>query len=152
MAACLGLGYSLAYVIGVGISFRRLQKTLPDLALRPVLALIVRTALAAAPAALAAWLIVRVLDADSQLVRAAALAIAGVVAVGLYAVVARLLKIREVTDIVSTVLRRGRGGGPPTPVDVGAPTNRVAEEASEAQEAVETAGDGESTAMWTNRR
>ena len=150
VAACLGLGYSLAYVIGVGISFRRLQKTLPDLALRPVLALIVRTALAAAPAALAAWLIVRVLDADSQLVRAAALAIAGIVAVGLYAVAARLLKIREVTDIVSTVLRRGRGGGPPTPVDVGAPTNLVAEEASEAQEAVETAGDVESTAMWTN--
>ena len=129
MAAGLALGYSLAYVLGVGISFRRLQKTLPDLALRPILALIGRTLLAAAPAALAAWLILRVLDADSQLLRALALAVAGVVAVVLYAVVARLLRIREVTDIVGTVLRRGRGGGPGTPpsgpTDDGNPTATV---------------------------
>ncbi|HKO33795.1 MAG TPA: murein biosynthesis integral membrane protein MurJ, partial [Candidatus Limnocylindria bacterium] len=150
VAAGLALGYSLAYVIGVGISFRRLQKALPALALRPILALIVRTALAAAPAALAAWLIVRVLDADSQLLRAVALAIAGVAAVGLYALAARLLKIREVTDIVSTVLRRGRSGGPSTSVEDGAPTNAVAEEASEAGGAAETSEDGESTAIWTN--
>ena len=122
VAAGLALGYSLAYVLGVGISFRRLQKTLPALALRPILALIGRTLIAAAPAALAAWLILRIFDADSQLLRALALAVAGVVAVALYAVVARLLRIREVTDIVGTVLRRGRRdggsgrprGGPPT--------------------------------------
>ena len=59
VAAGLALGYSLAYVLGVGISFRRLQKTLPALARRPVLALIGRTLIAAAPAALAAWLILR---------------------------------------------------------------------------------------------
>ena len=129
VAAGLALGYSLAYVLGVGISFRRLQKTLPDLALRPILALIGRTLLAAAPAALAAWLVLRVLDADSQLLRALALAVAGVIAVVLYAVVAKLLRIREVTDIVSTVLRRGpRGGGsgrpPGGPTDGGEPHRR----------------------------
>ena len=117
VAAGLALGYSLAYVLGVGISFRRLQKTLPALALRPILALIGRTLIAAAPAALAAWLILRILDADSQLLRALALAIAGVVAVVLYAVVAKLLRIREVTDIVGTVLRRGRGWWPGHPAE-----------------------------------
>jgi putative peptidoglycan lipid II flippase len=135
VAAGLALGYSLAYLLGVGISFRRLQRTLPALALRPVLALIGRTLIAAAPAALAAWLILRVLDADSQLLRALALAVAGVVAVLLYAVAARLLRIREVTDIVGTVLRRGRGdGGSGRPT--GGPTHdgsaAVAEEAGEA--------------------
>ena len=93
VAAGLALGYSLAYVLGVGISFRQLQKTLPALALRPILALIARTLIAVAPAALAAWLILRIFDADSQLLRALALAIAGVVAVVLYAVVAKLLRI-----------------------------------------------------------
>ena len=109
VAAGLALGYSLAYVLGVGISFRRLQKMLPALALRPIVALIGRALLAAAPAALAAWLILRVLDADSQLLRALALALAGVIAVLLYAVAAKLLRIREVTDIVATVLRRQAG-------------------------------------------
>jgi putative peptidoglycan lipid II flippase len=165
VAAGLALGYSLAYVLGVGISFRRLQRTLPALALRPVLALIGRTLIAAAPAALAAWLILQILDADSQLLRALALAVAGVVAVVLYAVVAKLLKIREVTDIVATVLRRGRGGGPDTPprspgtppngpTDDGKPTATVAEEAIGAEEemaiaATDTSGVEETTSMRT---
>ena len=159
VAAGLALGYSLAYVLGVGISFRRLQKTLPALALRPILALIGRTLIAAAPAALAAWLILRIFDADSQLLRALALAVAGVVAVVLYAVVAKLLRIREVTDIVGTVLRRGRGGGPGTPpsgpTDDGNPTATVAEEAigAEGEMAIaataDTSGVEETTSMRT---
>ncbi len=161
VAAGLALGYSLAYVLGVGISFRRLQKTLPALALRPILALIGRTLIAAAPAGLAAWLILRILDADSQLLRALALAAAGVVAVVLYAVVAKLLQIREVTDIVGTVLRRGRRGGGSGgasgprgggPTDDGNPTGIVAEEAIEAEGAMataETGGPEETTSMRT---
>jgi putative peptidoglycan lipid II flippase len=130
VAAALGLGYSLAYVIGVSLSYRRLQKALPDLALRPVLALIVRTLLAVAPAALVAWLILWLVPADSQLVRALVLAVAGLVAVGTYAGMARVLRIGEVTDIVATVLRRRRGGPPATPpADEGNPTAEVAEEA-----------------------
>ena len=161
VAAGLALAYSLAYVLGVGISFRRLQKTLPALALRPILALIGRTLIAAAPAGLAAWLILRILDADSQLLRALALAAAGVVAVVLYAVVAKLLQIREVTDIVGTVLRRGRRGGGSGgasgprgggPTDDGNPTGIVAEEAIEAEGAMataETGGPEETTSMRT---
>jgi putative peptidoglycan lipid II flippase len=159
VAAGLALGYSLAYVLGVGISFRRLQKMLPALALRPILALIGRALLAAAPAALAAWLILRVLDADSQLLRALALALAGVIAVLLYAVAAKLLRIREVTDIVGTVLRRKRGAGgsgpPPSgPTDDGNPTATVAEEAIGAEEelavrATVREGSGEATSMRT---
>jgi putative peptidoglycan lipid II flippase len=159
VAAGLALGYSLAYVLGVGISFRRLQKMLPALALRPILALIGRALLAAAPAALAAWLILRVLDADSQLLRALALALAGVIAVLVYAVAAKLLRIREVTDIVGTVLRRKRGAGgsgpPPSgPTDDGNPTATVAEEAIGAEEelavrATVREGSGEATSMRT---
>ena len=154
VAAGLALGYSLAYVLGVGISFRRLQKALPALALRPILALIGRTLLAAAPAALAAWLVLRVLAADSQPLRALALAVAGVIAVVLYAVAAKLLRIREVTDIVSTVLRRGaRGGGsgraPGGPSDDGNPTAAVAEEAIEADGAIAIDGVEETTSMRT---
>ncbi|HEY5979068.1 MAG TPA: murein biosynthesis integral membrane protein MurJ [Microlunatus sp.] len=145
VAAGLALGYSLAYVLGVGISFRRLQKTLPALALRPIVGLILRTLVATAPAALAAWLILRIFDADSQLLRALALAVAGVIAVILYAVAARLLRIGEVTDIVATVLRRGpRGDGPGSPpgggTDDGNPTAAVAEEAIEAEEAAAITG------------
>ncbi len=159
VAAGLALGYSLAYVLGVGISFRRLQKMLPALALRPIVALIGRALLAAAPAALAAWLILRVLDADSQLLRALALALAGVIAVLLYAVAAKLLRIREVTDIVATVLRRQRGAGssgpPPSgPTDDGNPTATVAEEAIGAEEelavrATVGEGNGGATSMRT---
>lgn len=115
VAAALALSYSLAYVIGVSLSYRRLQRALPDLALRPVLALIGRTLVAAAPAAAVAWLVQRLLTGDGQLSRALALAAAGVIAVGAYAGLARVLRISEVTDIVATVLRRRRPGPPDAP-------------------------------------
>ncbi len=111
VAAALALGYSLAYVIGVLLSFRKLRSSLPALSLRPILALVVRTGLASIPAGLAAWLVVRFVAADSQLLRAATLAIAGLLAIGLYVVAARILRIREVTDIVGAVRRRNRQGG-----------------------------------------
>ncbi|MDN5771742.1 MAG: murein biosynthesis integral membrane protein MurJ, partial [Microlunatus sp.] len=151
VAAGLALGYSLAYVLGVGLSYRRLQHTLPDLALRPILALIGRTAVATAPGALAAWLLLRVFDPDNQLLRAAALVVAGVTAVVLYAAAARLLRIREVTDIVGSVLRRGRRGAPPTSVDPDHPTAAVAEEAIEAGENLETGEDWEPGAKGEDR-
>ena len=110
VAAALALGYSLAYVIGVVLSFGRLKRALPALALRPIAVLIVRALIATAPAALVAWVVVRLLDADSQLLRAGTLTLAGVAAVLLYVLAARLLRIREVTEIVGTVRRhRSRG-------------------------------------------
>ncbi|HEU5484994.1 MAG TPA: murein biosynthesis integral membrane protein MurJ, partial [Microlunatus sp.] len=150
VAAGLALGYSLAYVIGVAISFRRLTKTLPDLALRPVLSLIVRAAVAAVPAAAAAWLILRLLDADTQVMRAVGLAIAGIAAVGLYALAARLLKLGEVNDIVSTLLRRGRRGAAAGADEGDAPTNAVSAEAVEARQEVQFRDLDETTTIWTN--
>ena len=40
------------------------------------------------------------------------LVIAGVVAVGLFVLLARLMRIHEVTEIISTVLRRGSDSSP----------------------------------------
>lgn len=143
VAAGLALGYSLAYVIGVVLSFRRLKKSLPALALRPIASLVLRAGLAAAPAALVAWLLLRVVDAPSQPLRALALAVAGVVAVGLYVLLARLLKVSEVTDIVGTVLRRGRRGPDSGPADSGPA------DSGDARTAVETAEPDGSTGMLT---
>ena len=160
VAAGLALGYSLAYVLGVGISFRRLQKTLPALALRPILALIGRTLIAAAPAALAAWLILRIFDADSQLLRALALAIAGLIAVD------PVRRGGQAAEDPRGDRHRGHRAaprsrwwpGPPrrvVPTDDGNPTATVAEEAigAEGEMAIaataDTSGVEETTSMRT---
>lgn len=149
VAAGLALGYSLAYVIGVVLSFRRLKRSLPDLALRPIASLVIRAGLAAAPAAVAGWLVLRLLDAQSQPMHAVGLAVAGLVAVAGYVLIARLLKVTEVNDIVATVLRRRRRGPDSGPGDDSDPTAAVAQDALDTHEAVETAGAGDLTAIRT---
>ena len=149
VAAGLALGYSLAYVVGVVISFRRLKHALPALALRPIADLLGRALLASLPAALVAWAVLHVLDASSQPTRVVALAIAGVAAVATYLVVARLLRIREVNDIVATVARRGdRRPVSSATADTDQAT-AVSEEVIEAQEAVETGVNEKPTGMRT---
>ncbi|MFT4165506.1 MAG: murein biosynthesis integral membrane protein MurJ [Microlunatus sp.] len=136
VAACLAGGYSAAYVIGVVLSFRRLRALLPTLARRPILALIIRAGLASAPAALAAWLVIHFVAAGSQLTRFATLAAAGLLAIGLYLVAARILRIREVTDIVAAVRRRNKQDadaaepGAPGVSAADAPTATVTKEAA----------------------
>ena len=114
VATGLAAAYSVAYLIGVQVSFRVLRRRLPDLSGEILVRHCVRLLLAVAPAAAAAWLICWVITArwTSQLALGLALALAGVVAVGLFGVMARLLKITEVTQIVGTLLRpRGTGTG-----------------------------------------
>lgn len=89
------------------------------------------------------------LAADSQPMRAVALAVAGVAAVVVYLVAARLLRVREVTDIVATLARRG---GRRRAVSATADTDQataVSEEAIEAAEEEETGGADVPTIMWT---
>ena len=109
VAAGLAAAYSVAYLIGVQVSFRVLRRRLPDLRGEILVRHCVRLLLAVGPAAAAAWLICWAITArwTSQLALGLALALAGVVAVGLFGVMARLLKITEVTQIVGTLLRRG---------------------------------------------
>ena len=111
VATGLAAAYSVAYLVGVQVSFRVLRRRLPDLSGDVLVRHCVRLLLAVAPGAAAAWLICWAITArwTSQLALAVALAAAGLVAVALFLVTARLLKITEVTQIVGTVLRRGGG-------------------------------------------
>ncbi len=118
VATALGGAYSGAYLIGVIVSFRRLRKRLPELSSESLVQHCIRLLAAVTPAALAGWLVCWAITADSssQLMLALALAVAGLIAVGLFLVMARVLRIAEVGEIVSAVLRRGGGssghGGP----------------------------------------
>ena len=58
VATGLGLAYSLAYAIGVLVSFRRLRRKLPDLNGEALVRHCIRLIVAVAPAAAVAWLIV----------------------------------------------------------------------------------------------
>jgi putative peptidoglycan lipid II flippase len=109
VATGLAAAYSVAYLIGVQVSFRVLRRQLPDLSGEVLVRHCVRLLLAVAPAAAVAWLICWAITArwTSQLALALALALAGLVAVTLFLVTARLLKITEVTQIVGVLLRRG---------------------------------------------
>jgi putative peptidoglycan lipid II flippase len=116
VATGLAAAYSLAYLIGLQVSFRVLRRKLPELSGDDLLRHCVRLLFAVTPAAGAAWLICWAITArwSSQLGLAIALAVAGVVAVGLFLVMARLLKIAEVGQIVGTVLSRSRDRADPT--------------------------------------
>jgi putative peptidoglycan lipid II flippase len=108
VATGLGLAYSAAYLIGVLLSFRVLRRKLVGLSGRQLLRHCVRLLIAVAPAGAAAAAIcwAFTLWSDSLGARILALAVAGIVAVGIFAGLARALHIREVEQIVGTVLRR----------------------------------------------
>ncbi|OYO02426.1 murein biosynthesis integral membrane protein MurJ [Enemella evansiae] len=114
VAPALALSYSLAYLIGVGVSYQRLMKRLPGLSPAPVLRHLLRVGLAVAPAAVAAWFITQRITGGIGM-QVLGLLVAGLVAVGLFLGLAKLLKIGEVTSMVSMVLRRGRTPQPATP-------------------------------------
>ena len=123
MATGLAASYSAAYLIGVVVSFRRLRRRLPDLNADELIRHCVRLLLAVAPGAAVAWLITWVLTAGSTAkpVLALVLVLAGLVAVGLFLVIARMLKIREVSrdrrhvDPLARRPGRSAGADPPVP-------------------------------------
>jgi len=108
VATGLALSYSAAYLIGLPISFSVLRKKLPDLDSEQLVRHCVRLLIAVIPAAIAAWLIswIVVTQTHSTVLLAVGLAVAGLVAVGLFLLMARLIRIHEVREIISTVLRR----------------------------------------------
>jgi putative peptidoglycan lipid II flippase len=109
VATGLALSYSAAYLIGLPISFARLRRKLPALDAEALVRHCVRLILAVTPAAIAAWVISWAFasQSGSQLALALGLVVAGVVAVGLFLLMARLMRIHEVSQIVTTLLRRG---------------------------------------------
>ena len=116
VATGLAFSYSAAYLIGLPISFATLRRKLPDLDAEVLVRHCVRLLLAVTPAAIAAWLISWVFTSQfgSQLALALGLLVAGVVAVGLFLVTAKLMRVHEVSEIVATVLRRGGDSKPET--------------------------------------
>ncbi len=113
VAAGLALAYSLAYLLGVVISFRLLARALPGLSAAELLRHCLRLFLAVLPGALAAGGIAWAMRqwSASKPATALTLVLAAVVAVGLFIVMARMLHLSEVGDIVRTVLRRRTGSG-----------------------------------------
>ncbi|WP_157683456.1 murein biosynthesis integral membrane protein MurJ [Microlunatus soli] len=114
VAPGLALAYSLAYIVGLGVSFHQLGKRLPGLRGGEIARHCVRVFLAVLPAGVAAYAITWGFAQWSTGfgARVLALAIAGLVALGLYFGLARVLHITEINQIVATVLRRGgRGSG-----------------------------------------
>jgi putative peptidoglycan lipid II flippase len=109
VATGLAFAYSAAYLIGLPVSFSTLRRKLPDLDAEELVRHCVRLLLAVTPAAIAAWLISWAFTSQlgSKLALALGLAVAGVVAVGMFLVLARLMRIQEVSQIVTTLLRRG---------------------------------------------
>jgi putative peptidoglycan lipid II flippase len=116
VATGLALSYSVAYLIGLPISFARLRRKLPDLDAEDLVKHCVRLVLAVIPAAIAAWLISWAVAgrSGSRVTLALGLVAAGVVAVGLFLLMARLMRIHEVGQIVTTLLRRGGDSSPET--------------------------------------
>jgi len=118
VAPGLALAYAIAYIVGLGVSFRQLGRRLPGLSGAEIARHCLLVLLAVLPAGLAAYLIVWAMGLWSASLPASvlALAVAAVVAIGIYLGLARLLRISEINQILATVLRRGgrrsgRSGG-----------------------------------------
>nr|WP_275588448.1 murein biosynthesis integral membrane protein MurJ [Microlunatus panaciterrae] len=109
VATGLGLAYSGAYAFGLVLSLRKLGGKLPGLQMRELARHCLRLLAAVLPGGLVAALVCWGVSfwSTSQLARAVALVLGGLVAVGLFLLLARLLHIDEVTEIVRAVLRRG---------------------------------------------
>jgi putative peptidoglycan lipid II flippase len=113
VATGLSFAYGGAYVVGVLVSFHWLRRKLPTLAAGELVRHAVRLLVAAIPAAGVAYGICWAfgLWSDSKPARLLALAVAGLVAVAIFVLVSRALKITEVNEIVAAVRRRGSRGG-----------------------------------------
>jgi putative peptidoglycan lipid II flippase len=113
VATGLSFAYGGAYVVGVLVSFHWLRRKLPTLAAGELVRHAVRLLVGAVPAAGVAYGICWAfgLWSDSKPARLLALAVAGLVAVAIFVLISRALKIAEVNEIVAAVRRRGSRGG-----------------------------------------
>jgi putative peptidoglycan lipid II flippase len=112
VAVGLALAYALAYLVGFGLSFRLLGRRLPGLRAAEIGRHCVRVFLAVLPAGLLAYAITWAFGLWSTELpaRVLGLAVAGLVAVGSYLAMARMLHIAEVSQIIGTVVRRRSSG------------------------------------------
>lgn len=112
VAAVLALAYSLAYLVGVLISWRLLRNKLPALVGREIGLHLTRLLLGAVPGGVLAWLAARwLIDTLGDDVLGPLLGIlAGLLVMGLvYLLVSKLLKVREFQSLGQLFRSRGRG-------------------------------------------
>ncbi|MDO5681584.1 MAG: murein biosynthesis integral membrane protein MurJ [Propionibacteriaceae bacterium] len=107
VAPMLGLALSAAYVVGLFVSFNYLRKSLPHLRGQDVIQHVARVALAVLPGAALAWLITDRIG-DGLLLTLVGLAIGGIVTTIAYLGLAQVLRITEITQIVSRLRNRGK--------------------------------------------
>lgn len=118
VATALALSYSLAYLIGVFVSWQLLRRRLPDINGRAIAMHLVRLLLGAAPAAVGAYFLSRFVEdrlGDSLWANLLAVAVGGLLILGLTFGVGKLLKVRELASL-SRLLRRRRGDSTPAQV------------------------------------
>lgn len=126
VAAALALAYSVAYLVGVFLSWQLLKRQVPDLDGAAVALHIVRLLLGAGLGGVAAWFVARlVIDWLGEGIGALVVAIlVGLLLIGvIYLVVGRLLQVRELrslTGLVNIVRRRGS-----VPAEAGATEDRT---------------------------
>lgn len=112
VAPRLALAYSASYLIGAVVTHSALKRRLPELSGRKLLRHLGALAIAVTPGALVAGLAVWLLPATSTL-KALGGFLAGLLAMALlFLVVAKQLRITEVTQVVAVMLRKG---SPPPP-------------------------------------
>jgi putative peptidoglycan lipid II flippase len=103
----LGAAYSLAYLVAVLMSRRVLRRRVPRVSGSgvglPLVAMVIAAAVGAGLGRLVLVLLDLVTDWDGPLASALQLAIAAAVMLPVYVGVARVLRIHEVTDVVSVV-------------------------------------------------
>ena len=113
-APMLVVGYLVSYVVGAGVSYVVLRRTVGDLQTRALVRFLVRMAVVLVAAVAAAYLVTRALsglgDTPPPLVALGRGALAGVTGGLVVLLGARLLQVREVTSLVDTVAGRLRRG------------------------------------------
>lgn len=114
VAPALAASVSLAYAIGVVVTMRALKRKLPSLDAHEIVRFVTRLAAFCVPSGVLAWLVsVWVIGATGGLGGDLLGGLAGgVVFLAGFAGGARLFHIRELTDAVAAVLKRGTRGAP----------------------------------------
>ncbi|MDQ3484016.1 MAG: murein biosynthesis integral membrane protein MurJ [Actinomycetota bacterium] len=115
VAPALALAYGASYAVGAVVSLGVLSRRLGGVAGAELGHFVIRVVLAAVPAVGAAWLAIaglRVggLDVSSKSDSLVILAVGGLIGLGGYLALARLLRINEISRIVALVAARGRRG------------------------------------------
>jgi len=109
----LVLASSASYAVGAAVSLRLLSRELGGLPARPLVRFAVRIAIAVALSAALAWLaregVHRLLTGADKLTILVHLAVIGGVGLGSYLVLARLVRLQEVTEVTDLLTRRLTG-------------------------------------------